>query len=137
MEGGLIFCSLSHRFHSAEHYPLRGSIDGYTERRHYIIENDYDSEFIYTGAQVNSLYQLAPERVIHVGTFSKTLAPFLRLGYMVVPGELVPRVKELQSRLYRRVNTHVQMAFNYLFEQGIYIKHVTAMCKRYKERCSA
>lgn len=137
MEGGLIFCSPSHQF------PLGGTLsierrvlltDYAKERRHYIIENDYDSEFIYTGAQVNSLYQLAPERVIHVGTFSKTLAPFLRLGYMVVPGELVPRVKELQSRLYRRVNTHVQMAFNYLFEQGIYIKHVTAMCKRYKRK---
>ncbi len=135
--GGLIFCSPSHQF------PLGGTLS--IERRlqladyarahsHYIIEDDYNSEFMYTGAQVNSLFQLAPENVIHMGTFSKALAPFLRLGYMVVPAEMVPGVKELQSHLCRRVNMHDQMALNYLFQQGIYVKHVAAMCKRYKRK---
>ena len=134
---GLIFTSPSHQF------PLGGTLS--IERRrqmaeyakahqHYIIEDDYDSEFRYAGAPVNSVYQLAPESVIHLGTFSKTLAPFLRLGYMVLPQNLVARVKKLQTLLYRRVNTHDQMALNYLLEQDIYVKHVNAMCKRYKRK---
>ncbi len=134
---GLIFTSPSHQF------PLGGTLSA--ERRlklanyakangHYLIEDDYDSEFRYAGAPVNSIYQMAPENVIHLGTFSKTLAPFLRLGYMVLPAQLVPRVKELQSLLYRRVGTHAQMALNLLFEQGVYVKHVNAMCKLYKRK---
>ena len=137
VENGLIFCSPSHQF------PLGGTLsierrvqltDYAKKHRHYIIEDDYDSEFIYSGAQVNSLYQLAPGNVIHVGTFSKTLAPFLRIGYMVVPQELMPKAREMQSRLYRRVNTQVQMALDRLLGQGIYVKHVAAMRKRYKKK---
>lgn len=137
VEGGLIFCSPTHQF------PLGGTLsverrvqlsDYVKKYRHYIIESDYDSEFIYSGAQVNSLYQLAPEQVIHVGTFSKTLSPFLRLGYMVVPEELTPGVREMQSRLCRRVNTHIQMALHHLFEQSTYVKHVAAMRRRYKKK---
>lgn len=137
VENGLIFCSPSHQF------PLGGTLsierrvqltDYAKKHRHYIIEDDYDSEFIYTGAQVNSLYQLAPGNVIHVGTFSKTLAPFLRIGYMVLPQELVPKAREMQSRLYRRANIQIQMALERLLEQGIYVRHVAAMRKRYKKK---
>jgi GntR family transcriptional regulator/MocR family aminotransferase len=53
---------------------------------------------------------------------------------MVLPAQLVSRVKELQSLLYRRVGTHAQMALNLLFEQGVYVKHVNAMCKLYKRK---
>ena len=134
---GLIFTSPTHQF------PLGGTLSFERRRKladyakahvHYIIEDDYDSEFRYAGAPVNSVCQLAPENVIHLGTFSKTLAPFLRLGYMVLPIQLVPQVRELQSLLYRRVNTHAQMALNLLFEQGVYVKHVNAMCKLYKRK---
>lgn len=134
---GLIFCSPSHQF------PLGGTLsverrlrlaDYAREYRHYIIEDDYDSEFRYTGAPVNSIYQLAPENVIHLGTFSKTLAPFLRLGYMVVPAKLAAAVRELLSTLYRRTGMHEQMALYLLFERNIYTRHVITMRKRYKRK---
>lgn len=133
----LIFCSPSHQF------PLGGTLS--VERRlqlanyakthqHYIIEDDYDSEFRYTGAPVNSIFQLAPENTIHLGTFSKTLAPFLRLGYMVVPVKLAAGVRELQSDLCRRVGMHTQIALYKLFEHDIYARHVMTMRKRYKRK---
>lgn len=137
MKESLIFTSPTHQF------PLGGTLsverrqklaDYVKARGSYIIEDDYDSEFRYAGAPVNSICQRAPENVIHLGTFSKTLAPFLRFGYIVLPGQLVPQVRELQSLLYRRVNAHAQMALNYLFEQGIYVKHVNAVCKLYKRK---
>lgn len=134
---GLLFCSPSHQF------PLGGTLsidrrlqlaDYVRENRHYLIEDDYSSEFRYAGAQVNSLYQLAPDRVIHLGTFSKTLAPFLRLGYMVVPEALVPGVRRLQTVLSRRVNILDQMALHCLIAQGFYARHVLGMGKRYKRK---
>jgi len=54
----------------------------------FIIEDDYDSEFRYQGAPVAPLYSLDPQRVIYVGTFSKTMFPALRIGYVVLPAEL-------------------------------------------------
>lgn len=136
-EGCLVFTSPSHQF------PLGGTLSAERRREladhagahgHYIIEDDYDSEFRYAGAPVNSLCQLAPDNVIHLGTFSKTLAPFLRLGYMVLPERLVPQVKRLQRLLNRRVNTHEQMALNHLMEEGIYVRHVNRVCKLYKRK---
>jgi GntR family transcriptional regulator/MocR family aminotransferase len=133
----LIFCSPSHQF------PLGGTLSverrlqlaNYAKtHRHYIIEDDYDSEFRYAGAPVNSIFQLAPENTIHLGTFSKTLAPFLRLGYMVVPVKLAAGIRELQSNLCRRVGMHTQMALHRLFEQNIYARHVMTMRKRYKRK---
>ncbi len=134
---GLLFCSPSHQF------PLGGTLSigrrlrltDYARRnRHYLIEDDYSSEFRYAGAQVNSLAQLAPDRVIHLGTFSKTLAPFLRLGYMVVPEQLVPVVRQCQNMLSRRVNALDQMALAQLIDQGTYARHVLAAGKRYKRK---
>ena len=57
-----------------------------------VIEDDYDAEYRYDRAPLGTLQRLAPERVVHLGTASKTLAPALRLGWMVAPPELAEAV---------------------------------------------
>jgi GntR family transcriptional regulator/MocR family aminotransferase len=54
----------------------------------YLIEDDYDSEFRYSGSPIAPLYALDPQRVIYVGTFSKILFPALRIGYVILPRPL-------------------------------------------------
>ena len=54
----------------------------------YIVEDDYDSEFSSVTRQIDTIYSLAPERVIYVNTFTKTLAPAMRTAYMVLPAAL-------------------------------------------------
>ncbi|MFM1654991.1 PLP-dependent aminotransferase family protein [Brevibacillus sp. B_LB10_24] len=63
----------------------------------YLIEDDYDSEFRYAGMPVRALRELDSERVIYVGTFSKNLFPSLRLGYMVVPQDLLAPLLRLKQ----------------------------------------
>lgn len=60
----------------------------------YIIEDDYNSEFSAQLRQIDTIFSLAPERVIYVNTFTKTLAPSMRMGYMVLPEALLQRYKE-------------------------------------------
>ena len=55
-----------------------------------IVEDDYDGEYRHDVSPIPPLQTLDPERVIYVGTFSKTLSPTLRLGYLVAPRALVP-----------------------------------------------
>ncbi len=79
------------------------------EKELYIIEDDYDSEFRYCGDPVAPLYSLDPQRVIYVGTFSKTLFPALRIGFVLLP-------KILQKR-WRILRTHTDVQ-NPVFEQA-------------------
>ena len=69
-----------------------------------VIEDDYDSEYRYDRAPVGTLQRLAPDRVVYLGTASKTLAPALRLGWLVAPPELASadRARALGGRLRRR-----------------------------------
>jgi GntR family transcriptional regulator/MocR family aminotransferase len=62
------------------------------DRGRYVLEDDYDSEYAYDSPPVRTLQRLAPERVVYLGTASKTLAPALRLGWMVAPAELVAAI---------------------------------------------
>ncbi|HWP96038.1 MAG TPA: PLP-dependent aminotransferase family protein [Syntrophomonadaceae bacterium] len=80
-------------------------------RKHdqYIIEDDYDSEFRYTGVPVAPLYSMDPQRVIYVGTFSKILFPALRIGYVILPPHL--------HAGWRDVRTHIDVQ-NPPFEQA-------------------
>ena len=81
------------------------------EKDLYIIEDDYDSEFRYSGEPIAPLYTLDPQRVIYVGTFSKTVFPALRIGYVILPYQLQERWRDL------RTHTDVQ---NPIFEQAAY-----------------
>ncbi len=60
-----------------------------------ILEDDYDGEFRYDRQPVGALQGLDPEHVVYLGTASKSLAPGLRLGWMVLPERLVPTAYEL------------------------------------------
>lgn len=62
----------------------------------YIIEDDYDSEFAAAAKQVETIFSIAPERVIYINTFTKTLAPSMRMGYMLLPE---PLLSEYSRRL--------------------------------------
>ena len=62
----------------------------------WIIEDDYDSEFSAAAKQVETIFSVAPERVIYINTFSKTFAPSMRMGYMLLPA---PLMREYAARL--------------------------------------
>ncbi|MGA5989238.1 aminotransferase class I/II-fold pyridoxal phosphate-dependent enzyme, partial [Escherichia coli] len=68
----------------------------------WIIEDDYDSEFRFSGQPFPSLQGLEENTpVIYMGTFSKTIYPALRIGYMVIPKSLVESLKTVAAELYR------------------------------------
>ncbi len=101
----------------------------------WIIEDDYDSEFRYSGRPLASLQGLDQhDRVIYVGTFSKTLFPGLRLGCAVVPPDLVEVFAAARALIDQHgplVNQVVLAAF---ISEGHYERHVRRMRTLYRER---
>ena len=92
-----------------------------TARRHnsWILEDDYDSEFRFSGAPMSSLEGLdSDDRVLYMGTFSKVLYPGLKLGYLVVPQSLVGKFRRAHYDLNRPGQTPVQAALAEFIEMG-------------------
>ena len=63
-----------------------------------VVEDDYDAEYRFDRDPVGALQGMAPDRVVYAGSASKTLAPALRLGWLVVPTALAPAIERLQAR---------------------------------------
>ncbi len=102
-----------------------------------VVEDDFDSEYRYDRPPVGSLQGLMPERVVYCGTASKTLAPTLRLGWIVAPGELVrPLVDEV---LYTVISPPrlEQLAFADFLLRGELDRHLRRMRLRYRRRRDA
>ncbi|RUP06643.1 MAG: PLP-dependent aminotransferase family protein [Mycobacterium sp.] len=107
------------------------------ERGAYVIEDDYDGEFRYDRHPVGALQGLAPEQVVYAGSASKSLAPGLRLGWLVVPGGLVEAVTEAKRRADRGTDVLAQVALAELIESGALDRHVRRMRRRYRDRRDA
>jgi GntR family transcriptional regulator/MocR family aminotransferase len=106
-------------------------------RASYVIEDDYDAEYRYDRAPLAALQGLAPDRVIYLGTASKTLAPALRLGWMVLPPALVGPVLEQRNLADHGAPTLDQLALARLFESGDYDSHLRQARRRYRARRDA
>jgi GntR family transcriptional regulator/MocR family aminotransferase len=100
----------------------------------FVIEDDYDSEFRYDREPVGVLQGLAPDRVFAIGTASKSLAPAVRLGWVLVPPRLVPAVAA-EKRISDRGSSGLdQLAVAALLESGRYDRHLRHMRALYARR---
>ncbi|WP_058911576.1 PLP-dependent aminotransferase family protein [Entomohabitans teleogrylli] len=134
----LIYTSPSHQ------YPLGGVLSvarrfallqRARETGAWIIEDDYDSEFRHTGDPVPAMQGLMTEPpVIYCGTFSKTMFPSLRIGYLVLPPQLVEAAMPVLNTLLRGGNRMTQLALAEFIERGYYARHLSAMRRLYRDR---
>jgi GntR family transcriptional regulator / MocR family aminotransferase len=100
----------------------------------YIFENDYDSDFRFRGMPVSSIQVLDPEHVFHIGTFSETMYPSLRLGYIVVPPELTDICDNYYNNMQQQVSSLSQLAIMNFISTGGYDKHLLRMNKIYRNK---
>jgi GntR family transcriptional regulator / MocR family aminotransferase len=101
----------------------------------WIIEDDYLSELQLGGRAAQALASLDHGgRVLHIGSFSKTISPALRLGFMVVPPELASRFGELTACLAPAPAVAVQRAVAELLREGHYLRHLRRMKRLYAAR---
>lgn len=99
-----------------------------------ILEDDYDGEFRYDRQPVGALQGLDPDRVVYLGTVSKSLAPGLRMGWMVVPPGLVDEVLAVKGLTDWTSSALEQLTLAEFITSGAYDRHVRGMRLRYRRR---
>lgn len=104
-------------------------------KERYIIEDDYDSEFRYRGKPIPALCGFDKEqKVIYIGTFSKAIAPAIRMSYMLLPDELMRQYHERMGFYSCTVSRIDQIVVKDFMESGYYEKHLNKMRALYKNR---
>ncbi len=109
-------------------------LDWARERDALIIEDDYDAEHRYDNSPVGALHGLAPDHVVYAGTTSKTLAPGLRLGWMIAPGELAEALAARKVEVDRGSPVIEQLAFAEFLARGEFDRHLRKMRPLYRRR---
>ena len=128
----------------SHHFPT-GIITGGTRRQallqwarqapdRWIIEDDYDTEFRFHAHPLAAMQTIDPDRVIYMNSFSKTLAPSIRISYMVLPGTLMERFCRELGFYSCTVPGFTQYTLARFLEEGHFEKHINRMRKFYKTR---
>jgi GntR family transcriptional regulator/MocR family aminotransferase len=102
-----------------------------------IVEDDYDAEARLGGPPPPPLGALAPGRVLHVGSFSRTMFPSLRIGYLVVPDHLVDRLRAARAALEEPLPSLFQIALADFIEDGHYARHLRRLAGHHRARRDA
>lgn len=128
----------NHQFPTGKIMPIARRIkllDWARDSSGWIIEDDYDGEFKYTGNRIPALKSMDDtDRVVYMGTFSNTISPSIRLSYMILPDELLDRYKERLSYMRCPVSTMTQIGIDIFIRKGYYHRHVNRMKKIYKAK---
>lgn len=129
----------SHHFPLGNIMPIKRRLEllswAAAEKNRYIIEDDYDSEFRYKGKPVPSLQGIdTHEKVIYLGTFSKAVAPSIRMSYMVLPKPLISLYKKKLSFYSSTVARTEQKQMCEFIRRGHFERHLNRMRNIYKSK---
>ncbi len=129
-DGGLILLTPSHQFPLGCILSVRRRLEFIECARRtqsIIIEDDYDGEFRLKGLPIPSLVSMDDRRIIHAATFSKTMFPSIRMGYLVLPNELLPGAQRFRRECAAWTNMINQRAMAMFIEEGRFERHVRRM----------
>lgn len=127
----------------AHHFPTGGVLSAErrtalvawaVDRDALILEDDYDAEYRYDREPIGAIHGLAPDHVVYAGSASKTLAPGLRLGWLIVPGHLVESVTATKEAMDRGSASLEQLAFADFLARGEFDHHLRRMRPVYRRR---
>ena len=99
-----------------------------------ILEDDYDAEYRYDREPIGAIHGLAPDQVIYAGTASKTLMPGLRLGWMILPADLVDPIATIKDTIDRGSPSLEQLSFADFLGRGEFDRHLRRMRPIYRAR---
>ena len=104
----------------------------------YILEDDYDSEFRFVGRPIPTLFSVSEsQRVIYLNTFSKTIAPSIRISYMVLPKSLTERYRAQLGFYSSTVPAMEQHTLARFLDEGYFEAHINRMRKSYRAQRDA
>ena len=133
----LVHLSPSHHFPTGCVMPIsrrRALLEWAREQGAYLVEDDYDSEFRFDGKPVPTLASLDDETVIYLNTFTKTLAPSIRIAYMVLPERLKELYEAKLSFYSGAVSSFDQYTLAAFIGEGYYERHVNRMRNYYRQQ---
>ena len=135
----ILHLSPSHHFPSGITTPIgrrKEILNWCYEKEHrYIIEDDYDSEFRFNAKPMPSLYSIDNNnRVIYMNTFSKSVSPAVRIGYMVLPENLIKKADEIFGFMSSSVSSLEQLTMAEFINGGYFERHINKMSKVYKTK---
>ena len=133
----VLHISPSHHFPTGLVTPMnrRTQLLGWAQQGHYIIEDDYDSEFRFDARPMPTMASMDRSgRVIYMNTFSKTLAPSIRISYMVLPEQLMEQFQKELGFYSCTVPSFEQYTLERFLHLGYFEKHLNRMRKAYKLR---
>ena len=133
----LVHLSPSHHFPTGCVMPIgrrRALLDWARTQGAYLLEDDYDSEFRFDGKPVPTLASLDDETVIYLNTFTKTLAPSIRIAYMVLPEKLKEQYEDKLSFYSGSVSSFEQYTLAAFIGEGYYERHVNRMRNYYRQQ---
>ncbi|TFH86446.1 PLP-dependent aminotransferase family protein [Billgrantia azerbaijanica] len=102
-----------------------------------IVEDDPYGDLDYQGERLASLRSLAPQQVIHLGSFSKVLAPGLRLGYVIADEPLIAKLVQVKQAADLHTPSFTQQVVHEIVSQGFLKEHIPGIRALYAERCGA
>ncbi|MFC3999308.1 PLP-dependent aminotransferase family protein [Nocardiopsis sediminis] len=111
-----------------------GAVDWARARGALILEDDYDGEFRYDREPVGAVQGLDPERVVYLGSLSKSLSPALRLGWMVLPEHLITPVLTAKGEREAWAGVVDQLTLADFIDSGHYDRHIRRMRQHYRAR---
>lgn len=136
MDAQVLHISPSHHFPTGLVTPLsrRQALLNWASSINWIIEDDYDSEFRFASHPLPAMQSMSPERVIYINSFSKSLAPSIRISYMVLPPALMDRFRRELGFYGCTVASFEQYTLARFLDRGYFEKHINRMRKFYRAR---